>query len=209
MVLGAMVFAVPVGPSYVPHTCPCPNTAYPCSRRFTAHGPCLDTGGGCGSRLPGPSTHVMPHATTPRTDWDLWASRSKWPKPPIPSTPTPTTRPLHSRIFLLKGKEGTGCDQPTPTPPPLPPPLPPPHSNTLPRRSPATQCPQGRKNREGPEETGHGERDEQGEITGQGRPHSPKLVQSAARGEGKAWSTARATARLWAGRPQSKTGQVI
>ena len=52
-------------------------------------------------------------------------------------------------------------------------------------RSPATQCRQSRKNREGPEETGHVERDDQGEITGQGRPRSPKTVQIAEGGEGK------------------------
>ena len=43
---------------------------------------------------------------------------------------------------------------------------------------PPPNVPQGRKNREGPEETGHGERDEQEEITRQGRPRSPKTVQS-------------------------------
>ena len=37
----------------------------------------------------------------------------------------------------------------------------------------------------GPEEIGHGERDEQGEITGQGRPRWPKTVWSAKGGEGK------------------------
>ena len=41
--------------------------------------------------------------------------------------------PPGARIFLLKGNEGTGCDEPTPTPQAPPPPLPPPHSNTLPR----------------------------------------------------------------------------
>ena len=41
--------------------------------------------------------------------------------------------PPGARIFLLKGKEGTWCDEPTPTPPTPPPSLPPPHSNTLPR----------------------------------------------------------------------------
>ena len=46
-------------------------------------------------------------------------------------------------------------------------------------------APHGRKNREGPEETGQGERDDQGEITGQGRPRSPKLMQSAEQGEGE------------------------
>ena len=46
-------------------------------------------------------------------------------------------------------------------------------------------APQGRKNREGPEETGHGERDEQGEITGQGRLRSPKMVQSTEGGGGR------------------------
>ena len=46
-------------------------------------------------------------------------------------------------------------------------------------------APQGRKNREVPEKAGHGERDEQGEITRQARPRSPKTVQSAEGGEGK------------------------
>ena len=50
---------------------------------------------------------------------------------------------------------------------------------------PPPNAPQGRKDREGPEETGHGERDEQGEISGQGRPRSPKTLQSAEGGEGK------------------------
>ena len=50
---------------------------------------------------------------------------------------------------------------------------------------PPPNAPQDRKNREGPEETGHGERAEQGEITGPGRPHSPKTVQSTEGGKGK------------------------
>ena len=50
---------------------------------------------------------------------------------------------------------------------------------------PPPNAPQDRKNREGPEETGHGERDEQGKTTGQGRPRLPKTVQSAEGGEGK------------------------
>ena len=50
---------------------------------------------------------------------------------------------------------------------------------------PPPNAPQDRKNREGPEKTGHRERDEQGEITGQGRLRSPKTVQSAGGGEGK------------------------
>ena len=106
----------------------------------------------------------------------MWASRSKWPKPPTPSTPTPT------RSSLLKGKEGAGCDEPTPTPPPPPPPLPHPYSSTLPRNP---MPPLGRKNGEGGEEIGQGERDEHREVTGQGRPRSPKTVQSAEGGEGK------------------------
>ena len=94
-----------------------------------------------------------------------------------------------------------------PTPPPSPrrqrqtiryrglvPNLPPPSSsrgrrgqgatNPLPLPLPAN-APQDRKNREGPEETGPGERDEQGKVTGQGRPRSPKTVHSAEGGEGK------------------------
>ena len=46
-------------------------------------------------------------------------------------------------------------------------------------------APQGQKEWGGLEEAGHGERDEQGEIIGQGRPCSPKTVQSAEGGEGK------------------------
>ena len=72
--------------------------------------------------------------------------------------------------------------EPTPTPPPPPPPLPPPYSNTHPR---PPNAPQGRKNGEGGEETGHGERDEQRRVTGQGRPRSPQTVQSAEGEEGK------------------------
>ena len=40
-------------------------------------------------------------------------------------------------------------------------------------------------NREGPEETGQGDRDDQEEITEQGRPRSPEMVQSAEGGEGE------------------------
>ena len=50
--------------------------------------------------------------------------------------------------------------------------------------APPPNAPQGRKNGEGGEETGQAERDEQREVTGQGRPRSPKTVQSA-EGEGK------------------------
>ena len=38
---------------------------------------------------------------------------------------------------------------------------------------------------ESPEETGQGERETQGEVTGHGRPHSPKMVQSVEGGKGK------------------------
>ena len=40
--------------------------------------------------------------------------------------------PAEARISLLKGKEGAGRAEPTPTPPSSPPPLPPPYSNTHP-----------------------------------------------------------------------------
>ena len=59
-----------------------------------------------------------------------------------------------------------------PAPSSTPPPPPQQHA------PPPPNAPQDRKNKESPEETGHGERDEQGEITGQGRPRSPKTVQS-------------------------------
>ena len=38
---------------------------------------------------------------------------------------------------------------------------------------------------ESPEEAGQGERETQGEVTGQGRPRSPRMVQSAEGGEGR------------------------
>ena len=50
---------------------------------------------------------------------------------------------------------------------------------------PPPNAPQGRKNGEGGEETGQGERDEPRRVTGQGRARSPKTVQSAEGGEGK------------------------
>ena len=55
-----------------------------------------------------------------------------------------------------------------------------PSSNpSLQQHAPATQCPQGRQNGEGGEETGQGERDEPRRVTGQGRTRSPKTVWSA------------------------------
>ena len=50
---------------------------------------------------------------------------------------------------------------------------------------PPPNAPQGRKNGEGGEESGQGERDEQREVTGQVRLRSPKTVQSAEGEEGK------------------------
>ena len=50
---------------------------------------------------------------------------------------------------------------------------------------PPPNAPQGRKNGEGGEGTGQGERGKQREVTGQGRPRSPKTVQIAEGGEGK------------------------
>ena len=52
-------------------------------------------------------------------------------------------------------------------------------------QAPPLNAPRGRKNGEGGEETGQGERDEQREVSGEGRPRSPKTVQSAEGGEGK------------------------
>ena len=66
-------------------------------------------------------------------------------------------------------------------------PYPAPSSTPSPQQHvpPPPNAPQDRKIREGPEETGHGEGDEQGETTGQGRPRLPKTVQSAEGGERK------------------------
>ena len=111
----------------------------------------------------------------------MWASRSKWPKPPTPSTPTPTRNPLEPGTSPSRGRRGQGATNPLPLPLPRPAATPSPQQ----RARPPPNAPQDRKNREGPEETGHGEGDKQGEITGQGRPRSPKTVQSAEVGEGK------------------------
>ena len=75
-----------------------------------------------------------------------------------------------------------GGDEPTPTPP-----SPAPSSTPSPQQHapPPPNAPQGRQNGEGGEETGQGERDEPRRVTGQGRPRSPKTVQSAEGEEGK------------------------
>ena len=96
---------------------------------------------------PPPTPHhaSKQHATTPRTDWDMWASRSKWPKPPTPSTPTPTRSPLEPGSPSSRGRRGQGETNP----PPLP--LPRPLLYPLPTatRTPATQCPPGQTKRRG------------------------------------------------------------
>ena len=94
----------------------------------------------------------------------------------------------HTQTGLLRDhgpSETFSGDEPTPTPPAPPPPLPPPYSNTHPRAPRPPNAPQGRKNGEGGEETGQGERDEPRRVTGQGRPRSPKTVQSAEGEQGK------------------------
>ena len=64
-------------------------------------------------------------------------------------------------------------------------PLPPSTSSLQQHAPPPPYAPQGRKNGEGGEETGQGERDEPRRVTGQGRPRSPKTVQSAEGEQGK------------------------
>ena len=111
----------------------------------------------------------------------MWASRSKWAKPPTPRTPTPTRSPIEPGSPSSRGRRGQGATNPHPLPlarpllyPSLQQHAPPPPNAT-----------QGRKNGEGGEETGQGERDEPRRVTGQGRPRSPKTVQSAEGEEGK------------------------
>ena len=69
----------------------------------------------------------------------MWASRSKWPKPPTPSTPTPTRSPLELGSPSSRGTRGQGETKPLPLP------LPHPLLYPLPTatRTPATQCPPG------------------------------------------------------------------
>ena len=111
----------------------------------------------------------------------MWAGRSKWPKPPTLVTPTPT-RSRWSQDLPPQGEGGARVRRThshSPYPAPSATPSPQQHAPLPPN------APWGRKDREGPEETGQGERDEQGEGAGQGRPRSPKTVQSAEGGEGK------------------------
>ena len=113
----------------------------------------------------------------------MWASRSKCPKPPTPSTPAPLRNPL-SRDLPPPG-EGGDRVQPATTLTartlslPLPNPIP---TATC---SPAAPYPQDRTDMGSPEETGQGDGETQREVTGQGRLRSPKLVQSAEGGKGK------------------------
>ena len=77
-----------------------------------------------------------------------------------PGTPPPLPResPTHAHSPSLAPSSTPSLQQHAPPPP---------------------NAPQGRQNGEGGEETGQGERDEPRRVTGQGRPRSPKTVQSA------------------------------
>ena len=75
------------------------------------------------------------------------------------------------------GRVRTHSHSPSPAPSPTP--------SLQQHAPPPPNALQGRKNGEGGEETGQGERDEPRRVTGQGRPRSPKTVQSAEGGEGK------------------------
>ena len=103
----------------------------------------------------------------------MWASRSKWPKLPTPSPPTPTRSPLEPGSPSSRGRRGQGETNPVPLP------LPRPLLSRQQHAPPPPNAPQGRQNGEGGEETGQGERDVSTRVTGQGRPCSPKTVQSA------------------------------
>ena len=71
----------------------------------------------------------------------MWASRSKWPKPPTPSTLTPTRSPLEPGSPSSRGRRGQGETNPLPLPLPRPLLYPLPTAT----RTPATQCPPGQK----------------------------------------------------------------
>ena len=88
---------------------------------------------------------------------------------------TDTNKPLEPGSPSSRGRRGQGATNPLPSSTP---------SQQQHAPSPPN-APQGRKSGEAGEETGQGERDEQREETGQGRPCSPKTVQSAEGGEGK------------------------
>ena len=58
------------------------------------------------------------------TDWDMWVSRSKWPKPPTPSTPTPPRSSLEPGPSSSRGRREQGATATTLTARTLPLPLP-------------------------------------------------------------------------------------
>ena len=71
----------------------------------------------------------------------MWASRSKWPKPPTPSTPTPTKSLLEPGSPSSRGRMGQGVTNPLPLPLPRPLLYPLPTATC----SPGTECPPGQK----------------------------------------------------------------
>ena len=104
----------------------------------------------------------------------MWASRSKWLNPPRPSTPTPTRSPLEPGSPSSRGRHSHS------------PSLAPSSTPSLQQHAPPrTNAPQGRKDGEGREETGQGERDEPRRVTGRGRLRLPKMVQGTEREQGK------------------------
>ena len=80
-------------------------------------------------------------------------------------------------------KEGGGRERRTHSHPPSPAPSPTPSLQQ--HAPPPPTAPQGKKNGEGGEETGQGERDKPRRVTRQGRPRSPKTVQSAKGEQGR------------------------
>ena len=83
--------------------------------------------------------------------------------------------PLEPGSSSSRGRRGQGATTHIPLP------FPPAHSNTFPRRP----LPPGQDEHGEPRGNCAGERETQGEVTEEGRPRSPKMVQSAEGGTGK------------------------
>ena len=96
--------------------------------------------------------------------------------------PTPTKSPLEPEPSSSGGGRGQGATATTLTTHTLPVPLPYPLPAAT--RSPAALYPPGQDHMGSPEETRQGVQETQGSATGQGRPRSPNLAQSAEGGKG-------------------------
>ena len=105
----------------------------------------------------------------------MWASRSQWPKPSTPSTPTSTRSPLEPGPSTSRGRSGQGATSPLPLPLPLP----------TATRPPTTHYAPGQGEQGEPRGNWAGGKGTTRKVTGQGRSRSLKRMHSAEGGKGK------------------------